>query len=67
MQTRGRDGAYTIESDFELERTRERRKATYRGDYREETVWRGVGKGAGGANRVKLSTVNGDIKIRRAG
>jgi DUF4097 and DUF4098 domain-containing protein YvlB len=67
VQTRGRDGAYTIESDFDLERKRERRRATYKGDYEEETVWRGLGRNGAGTNRVKLSTVNGDIKIRRAG
>jgi DUF4097 and DUF4098 domain-containing protein YvlB len=67
VQTRGRDGAYTIESDFELERKRERRRATFKGDYEEETVWRGVGRSGSGAHRVTLSTVNGDIRIRRAG
>ena len=67
VQTRGRDGDYTIDSDFDLRKSRSTRKASYRGDYDEETVWRAEGATAGGGHRVKISTVNGDIKIRRNG
>lgn len=72
VQTRGRDGDYTIDCDFELAKSRDQSSTRdqggrYRGDHERETVWHGVGRNGGGGSRVKLSTVNGDIRIRRAG
>lgn len=58
VQTQGRDGAYSIDSDFELTTSREKGQGR-------EVIWRGVGGAGGSAHRVRLSTVNGDIRIHR--
>jgi hypothetical protein len=67
VQTRGSDGRYKIDSDFELARTREDRTRSDRGWGDRETHWKARGTNGSGGSRIKLSTVNGDIKIHRGG
>ncbi|MBC7911086.1 MAG: DUF4097 family beta strand repeat protein, partial [Pyrinomonadaceae bacterium] len=61
--TKNREGRYRITSDFPLQQ-REDAEWTYdKGDPRKYIY--GTGSAAGGANRIKISTINGNVRVKK--